>query len=118
MAPIDVSFTNNHVNLADHLYVPESYKQGEKLSGIVVIHQGSSVKEQTAGTYAQQLANQGFFTLAFDRATQGFSEGTPKHLEDPFASVEDVKSAVTFLIANDKVDPTRVGAFGISVGGR
>ncbi|KAF9904156.1 hypothetical protein EC991_002991 [Linnemannia zychae] len=117
MAPIDVSFTSNHVKLAAHLYVPDLFKQGQKLPGIVVLHPGGGVKEQTAGSYAQELTKQGFVTLTFDRTSQGASEGTPRCVEDPFASVEDTKSAVSFLSANDKVDPTRVGILGICAGG-
>ncbi|GJJ68144.1 uncharacterized protein EMPS_00490 [Entomortierella parvispora] len=117
MAPIDVSFPSNHVKLAGHLYVPTSYRQGEKLPGVIVLHPGGGVKEQTAGAYAQELANQGFVALAFDRTSQGASEGTPRCVEDPFASLEDAKSAVTFLSANDKVDPKRVGILGICAGG-
>lgn len=117
MTPIDVSFPSNHVKLAGHLYVPESYKQGERLPGIVVLHPGGGVKEQTAGAYAQKLANQGFVTLAFDRTSQGASEGTPRCVEDPFASLEDARSAVSFLATNKKVDPKRVGMLGICAGG-
>ncbi|KAG0249000.1 hypothetical protein BG011_009677 [Mortierella polycephala] len=117
MAPIDVSFLSNNVKLAAHLYVPDSYKEGEKLPAIVVLHPGGGVKEQTAATYAEDLSNQGFITLAFDRRSQGSSEGTPKYVEDPFASIEDTKSAVTYLSTNGKVDLKRVGVLGICAGG-
>lgn len=45
MSPMDVTFLSNNVKLAGHLYVPESYKEGEKLPGIVVAHPGGGVKE-------------------------------------------------------------------------
>ncbi|KAF8981880.1 hypothetical protein BGZ46_002172 [Entomortierella lignicola] len=117
MAPINVTFPSNNLKLAAHLYVPASYKEGEKLPAIVVLHPGGGVKEQTAANYAEALSNQGFIALAFDRRSQGESEGTPKYVEDPFASVEDTKSAVTYLTINDKVNPKRVGVLGICAGG-
>ncbi|KAH7043558.1 dienelactone hydrolase [Linnemannia elongata] len=117
MAPLDVTFPSNNINLAGHLYVPASYKEGERLPGIVVLHPGGGVKEQTAGTYAAELCKHGFITLAFDRRTQGASEGTPRYVEDPYVAVEDAKSAVTFLAINDKVDPKRIGMLGICAGG-
>ncbi|KAF9541007.1 hypothetical protein EC957_003586 [Mortierella hygrophila] len=117
MAPIEVTFPSNNVNLSGHLYVPASYKEGERLPGIVVLHPGGGVKEQTAGTYAAELSKHGFITLAFDRRTQGASEGTPRCVEDPYAAVEDAKCAVTYLTTNDKVDPKRIGMLGVCAGG-
>ncbi|KAG9064243.1 hypothetical protein KI688_003431 [Linnemannia hyalina] len=117
MAPIEITFPSNNITLSGHLYVPASYKEGERLPGIVVLHPGGGVKEQTAGTYAAELSKHGFITLAFDRRTQGASEGTPRCVEDPYAAIEDAKSAVTYLTANDKVDPKRIGMLGVCAGG-
>ncbi|KAG0231733.1 alpha/beta superfamily-like hydrolase [Mortierella sp. GBAus27b] len=117
MAPIEVTFPSNNINLSGHLYIPDTYKEGEKFPAIVISHPGGGVKEQTAGLYAEKLSKQGFITLAFDRRNQGASEGTPRNLEDPFASVEDAKSAVTFIANHEKVDPNRIGALGVCAGG-
>ncbi|KAF9148298.1 hypothetical protein BGX20_006373, partial [Mortierella sp. AD010] len=76
MTPIEVTFSSSNVKLSAHLYVPDTYKEGDRLPAIVVLHPGGGVKEQTAGLYAKELAGQGFITLAFDRRTQGASEGT------------------------------------------
>ncbi|KAG0380004.1 hypothetical protein BGX24_010603 [Mortierella sp. AD032] len=116
MEPIDISFPSSNINPDGQLQVPESYNQGERLPGIDVLHPGGGIKEQTAGIYASQLSMQGFITLAFDRRSQGTSEGTPRHLEDPFAGAEDTKSAVTYLTTLDKVNPKRIGVLGICAG--
>ncbi|KAF9160307.1 hypothetical protein BGX21_002804 [Mortierella sp. AD011] len=117
MTPIEITFSSNNIKLSGHLYVPDTYKEGDKLPAVVILHPGGGVKEQTAGLYAKELAGQGFITLAFDRRTQGASEGTPRHVEDPYDSVEDAKSAVTYLTLHEKVDTNRIGILGICAGG-
>ncbi|GAB5586054.1 hypothetical protein Unana1_00954 [Umbelopsis nana] len=117
MAPIEVTFPSNNLKISANHYVPDSYKEDKKLPAIVVLHPGGGVKEQTAGFYANELAKQGFITLAFDRRTQGVGEGTPRCIEDPYGSTEDTKSAVTYLTLNEKVDANRIGFLGICAGG-
>ncbi|KAF8949792.1 hypothetical protein BGZ46_004942, partial [Entomortierella lignicola] len=113
----DVSFYSDNLRLAGHLYVPASYKEGDKLPAIITVHPYGGVKEQTSGAYANQLSDQGFITLAFDRRYQGASEGFPRQFEDPFGMGEDIKAAVTFLSLQDQVDPSRIGVLGICAGG-
>ncbi|KAF8954857.1 hypothetical protein BGZ46_002805 [Entomortierella lignicola] len=113
----DVSFLSDNLRLAGHLFVPDSYKEGDKLPAIVTVHPYTGVKEQTAGLYANKLSEQGFITLAFDRRHQGASEGFPRQFEDPFGMGEDVKAAVTYLSLQDQVDPSRIGVLGICAGG-
>lgn len=114
----NLSFKSNNMKLAGHLYVPDDYKKGEKRPAIVVSHPFGGVKEQTAGLYAKKLSEKGFITLAFDASYQGESEGEPQFLEDPFARVEDIKSAVSFLESRDEVDHEDIGAFGYMCIGR
>jgi uncharacterized protein len=113
----NVSFKSNALKLAGHLYIPDDYKKGEKRPAIVVAHPFGGVKEQTAGLYAKKLSEKGFITLTFDASYQGESEGEPRYLEDPFARVEDIKSAVSFLESRDEVDEQRIGALGICASG-
>ena len=67
-----VTFKNRYgITLAGDLYVPKSIKDGAKLPAIAVAGAFGAVKEQSAGLYAQTLAERGFVTLALTRPTSG-----------------------------------------------
>lgn len=112
----DVTFNSTGLRLAANLYVPEGASPGKR-PAIIVGHPASGVKEQTAGLYAQRLAEQSFITLTFDTATQGESEGLPRGVEDAARRIEEVKSAVSFLSLHNAVDPERIGVLGICASG-
>ena len=68
-------------------------------------------------SHAPKFARHGYAALAFDYSFYGDSGGEPKTLEDPFAKLEDIRSAVTFLSLRDDVDADRIGAWGVCAGG-
>ena len=111
-----VRFKNNGINMAGNLFLPAGFSERERYPAIVTIHPGGGVKEQTAGLYAQRLAEQGFVTLAFDASHQGASGGMPRFLDDPMKRVTDIYSAVDYLNTLPYVDPARIGALGICAG--
>lgn len=112
-----VTFDSNGLNLAGILRFPESSEATKPLPAVVVTHPFGGVKEQTASVYAKALTDLGFVTLVYDAAYQGESEGLPRYLEDPFARVENIKSAVTYLTTLDEVDGDKIGALGICAAG-
>lgn len=114
--PENVRFPSNGLQLAGNLYYPDE-NDDAGLPAVVVSHPFGGVKEQTAGLYAQRLAEEGFVTLTFDASYQGDSEGEPRFLENPFARVEDIRSAVSFLTTVARVDAERIGALGICASG-
>jgi hypothetical protein len=61
-----VQFKNRNIKMAGNLYLPNGCKESEQYPAIVCVHPGGGVKEQSAGVYAQRLADQGFVTLAYD----------------------------------------------------
>ena len=75
------------------------------------------MKEQTAGTYAKKLAEQGFVTIAYDASYQGESTGEPRQLGRPSIRTEDVSGAIDYLTTLPYVDADQIGAFGICAGG-
>lgn len=113
---LNVSFKNKGIDMAGDLYLPKAFSEGGKYPAIVSVHPGGGVKEQTAGLYAQKLAEQGFVALAFDASHQGASGGMPRLLDDPMRRVADIYSAVDYLTSLTYVDANRIGALGICAG--
>lgn len=113
----NVTVKNRYWDIAANVYFPEPFDQSKKYSAIVCVHPGSSVKEQTAGLYAEKLAQTGFITVAFDASFQGESGGEPRYLEDPATRVEDIRCAVDYLTTLTFVDENRIGILGICAGG-
>ena len=71
------------------------------------------MKEQSSGLYAQQMAERGFVTLAFDASYGGESGGTPRNIASPEAFTEDFSAAVDYLGTNELVDRNRIGVIGV-----
>ena len=112
-----VEFNNGDIAMAGNVYLPADFNGDRTYSTIVVVHPGGGVKEQTAGVYAQRLADQGFVTLAFDASHQGASEGMPRFLDNPMNRVGDIYSAVDYLTTLPYVDDHNIGILGICAGG-
>ena len=72
-----------------------------------------AVKEQASGLYAQQLAERGFLTIAFDPSFTGESGGKPRRVASPDINTEDFSAAVDFLSVQPNVDADRIGILGI-----
>ena len=114
---VPVTFRNNNLRMAGNLYLPAGFNKAKKYAAIVVVHPGGGVKEQTAGLYAQRLAESGFVALAFDASYQGASEGQPRFLDNPMNRVGDIYSAVDYLVTLPYLDANRIGAMGIGAMG-
>ena len=109
----NVTFESHNQTLVGDLFLPDDYKAGQKLPGVVVTGAWTTVKEQMPSTYAVQLADQGYAALVFDFRGWGESEGEIKYLEDPKRKTEDINAAVNYLITRSEVDPDKVAGLGI-----
>lgn len=107
-----VSFHNRYgITLAADLYEPKGAEG--KLPAIAVCGPFGAVKEQSAGLYAQTMAERGFLTVAFDPSFTGESGGAPRYMASPDINTEDFQAAVDFLSVQENVDMEKIGIIGI-----
>ncbi len=107
-----VTFHNRYgITLAADLYEPKTYTG--KLAAISVCGPFGAVKEQASGLYAQELAERGFLTIAFDPSFTGESGGTPRYMASPDINTEDYQASIDYLSTLPNVDPERIGIIGI-----
>ncbi|SHL09848.1 hypothetical protein SAMN05216582_14414 [Selenomonas ruminantium] len=107
-----VTFVNRYgITLAADMYVPRNRKG--KLPAIAVSGPFGAVKEQSSGLYAQEMAERGYLTIAFDPSFTGESGGQPRYVASPDINTEDFSAAVDFLSTQENVDKDRIGIIGI-----
>jgi len=107
-----VTFVNRYgITLAADLYVPNNISG--KLPAIAVSGPFGAVKEQVSGRYAQEMAERGFLTIAFDPSYTGESGGTPRYVASPDINTEDFSAAVDYLTTRADVDAEKIGVIGI-----
>ena len=107
-----VTFRNRYgITLAADLYKPVG--ADGKLPALAVCGPFGAVKEQASGLYAQELAERGFLTIAFDPSFTGESGGSPRYVASPDINTEDFCAAVDWLSVRDDVDASRIGILGI-----
>lgn len=107
-----VTFVNRYgITLAADMYKPKG--ETGKLPAIAVSGPFGAVKEQSSGLYAQQLAERGFLTIAFDPSFTGESGGQPRSVASPDINTEDFSAAVDYLSNRSDVNPEQIGIIGI-----
>lgn len=107
-----VRFVNRYgITLVADMYIPKDAVG--KQAAIAVSGPFGAVKEQASGLYAQQLAERGFITIAFDPSFTGESGGMPRRVASPDINTEDFCAAVDFLSIQPNVDSDRIGVLGI-----
>jgi len=108
-----VTFKNRYgITLTGDLYVPKNAEKG-KLSALAISGPFGAVKEQSSGLYANQMAERGFITLAFDPSYTGESGGEPRNVASPDINTEDFSAAVDFLGIQKNIDRNKIGIIGI-----
>lgn len=107
----------NGNEIAANVYTPANYDPARRYAAVVVSHPNGGVKEQTAGLYAQRLAELGYITIAADASFQGASGGEPRNLDIPQNRINDVRGMIDYISRFPGVDPSCIGALGICGGG-
>jgi fermentation-respiration switch protein FrsA (DUF1100 family) len=109
-----VSFNNRlGITLVADLYIPKNIDRAKQHPAIVVGGPYGAVKEQSAGLYAQTMAERGFVTIAHDPSYNGESGGQPHFTASFEAFIEDFSAAVDYLGTKPFVDRERIGVIGI-----
>src|SRR5438046_2420930 len=109
-----VAFNNRvGISLVADLYLSKNIDRSKKYPAIVVGGPYGAVKEQSAGLYAQTMADAGFVTIAHDPSYNGESGSQPHFTASFEALIEDFSAAVDFLGTKSFVDRERIGVIGI-----
>ncbi|GAA0954715.1 alpha/beta hydrolase [Actinocorallia libanotica] len=109
----EVSFTAAGVRCAGYLYLPS----GPGPVPCVVLCHGFSGTMDRLFDYAERFAAEGLAALVFDYRSFGESDGEPRQVPDIDGQLVDVRAAVAFARAHERVDPGRVLLWGNSLGG-
>jgi fermentation-respiration switch protein FrsA (DUF1100 family) len=112
-----VTYKLNGIDIAANVYTPANYDASKKYPAVVVAHPNGGIKEQTAGLYAQRLAEEGYITMAADASYQGASGGEPRHTDKPSNRIEDIRGMADFITQYEGVDASHLGVLGICGGG-
>jgi len=109
----DITFRSGDVTLAGTLLLPNV---GGRVPAVVFLH-GSGPEGRWASRYlATQFAAHGFASLVFDKRGVGSSTGDWR-TATPDDLVGDAVAAVSRLLAEPRIDSTRIGIHGHSQGG-
>ncbi len=68
-----VTYKLNGIAIVLMFILPANFNSSKSYPAVVVAHPNGGVKEQTAGLYAQRLAEVGYITIVADAAYQGAS---------------------------------------------
>lgn len=111
----DVRFLSEGALIRGWLYGAD-HSEGSR-PAIVMAHGFGAVKEMHLDAFAEVFADAGFAVLVFDYRRLGESDGTPRQEIDPATQIEDYRNAITWIAAQDGIDPARVGIWGTSYSG-
>jgi dipeptidyl aminopeptidase/acylaminoacyl peptidase len=112
----DIQFTNGDVHLAGTVYFPKT--SGDHLPAVVALH-GASDSTRTAALYRhlrEGLPAMGMAVLIYDRRGSGDSSGTLKGV-DYETLADDAIAGQNALTKLARIDPKKIGFWGLSQGG-
>ncbi len=101
-----VTFDSGDERIVGELFLPDGYKEGDKLPAMEVTGAWMTVRQQMPAVYARQLADRGFAALTFDFRGWGESAGARRQFEDPKAKIASFAAPPGY-----SVDPGQVELF-------
>lgn len=110
----DVRFECGSTVCAAWLYLPAS---SQPPPVVVMAHGFAGTRDVALPFFAESFARSGIAALVFDYRHFGASGGSPRQLVDPWQQLDDWASAIRFAREHPKLDGTRLGLWGTSLGG-
>jgi len=110
----DVEFQSEGTTVRGWLYRPAG---DQDVPAVVLAGGWCYVRELVMPHYAEAFAEAGIAALVFDYRNLGVSDGEPRQHLDPVAQIRDYHNALSFLERTPRIDPERLGAWGISYSG-
>ena len=111
-----VTLVSKGLELAGNLHLPEGLEPADRLPAVILLHGFGGTKDAPSYPLAcRRLNDAGYAALRFDFRGCGESAGRPGYVILS-EEVEDAVSAVSFLSGHPKVDPSRIGVLGSSLG--
>lgn len=114
---LPVTYKLNGIYIVANIYTPAYYHEHKSYKAIVIAHPNGGVKEQTAGLYAQKLAEKGYITIVADAAFTGESQGEPRNQDIPYYRIEDIRGMIDAISSFPGVDRQQIYALGVCGGG-
>jgi len=113
----DVTFkTSDGLTLHGWLFMPEGWKAGDPPARAVLHAHGNAGSVGNHAIYTDWLAKHGFAVLVFDYRGYGRSD-TPAGRTSRDLLLVDTRAALSFLVAHEGIDPSRIAVLGQSLGG-
>lgn len=101
------------IDLPANVFVPATTEAGQQFPAVIFINSWS-LNEQEYGPVAKELANRGYVVLRY--TTRGFW-GSPEYIDTAGnKDVADASNAISYLIDNYPVDPSKIALAGTSYG--
>jgi uncharacterized protein len=111
----DTEFGSGGERVRGWLYTPDG--GSGPFPAVVMAGGWCYVKELVQPHVAERFAATGLAAILFDYRNFGSSDGERRQHIDPNAQIEDYRNAISFAETLDKVDPGRIGLWGLSYSG-
>ena len=109
----NAAYKTVHFTASDGVKLEGWYRPSRNGASVLVIPGGGSNRMGPL-RHAKMLERQGYGVLVYDARGLGHSEGTPNSYGWDWD--KDIDAALAYLKARDDVDPSRIGALGLSTG--
>ncbi len=110
----DVEFLVDEVVLRGKLFTPEDPQSPPP---VVILQGGLGGPAESNWGMARAFTDAGLACLSYDHRSTGYSDGEPRQEFDPWQQCRDLRHVITNLTLRDDVDASRLGLWGVSIGG-